>query len=180
MLPFKELYKEKVVPAIKEKFNYRNPMQIPKLTKICLNMGVGDGVFDSKNITSAVMDLTMIAAQKPVVTMAKKSIASFKLRKGVAIGCKVVLRKDKMFQFLERLVLVALPRIRDFRGFSVKNFDGNGNFTFGVKEQIIFPEIDYDKIDKTRGLDITFVTTAKTDEEAKELLAGFNIPFLKI
>jgi large subunit ribosomal protein L5 len=143
-------------------------------------MGVGDGVFDSKNITSAVMDLTMIAAQKPVVTMAKKSIASFKLRKGVAIGCKVVLRKDKMFQFLERLVLVALPRIRDFRGFSVKNFDGNGNFTFGVKEQIIFPEIDYDKIDKTRGLDITFVTTAKTDEEAKELLAGFNIPFLKI
>lgn len=178
MLRFKELYLKEIVSSLKEKFSYSNLMQIPKLTKISLNMGVSDAVLDKKHIDAAVNELTMIAGQKAVITKAKKSIAGFKLREGMDIGCRVTLRKDRMYDFLERLVLIALPRVRDFRGFSIKNFDGRGNFNLGIKEHIVFPEIDYDKINKVRGLNISIVTTAKTDQEAKVLLSGFNLPFI--
>ena len=177
LLRFKELYAKEIVKSLQQKFNYKNVHQMPKLSKIVVNMGVGDAVSDSKVINSAIADLTAITGQKPYVTHAKKSIASFKLREGMKIGCKVTLRSDRMFEFLERLVIVALPRVKEFKGFSVKSFDGRGNMTFGIKEQIVFPEINYDKIDKIRGMDITIVTTAQTDEEAKFLLSGFNLPF---
>jgi len=176
LLRFKELYAKEIVKSLQQKFNYKNVHQMPKLSKIVVNMGVGDAVSDSKVINSAIADLTAITGQKPYVTHAKKSIASFKLREGMKIGCKVTLRSDRMFEFLERLVIVALPRVKEFKGFSVKSFDGRGNMTFGIKEQIVFPEINYDKIDKIRGMDITIVTTAQTDEEAKLLLSGFNLP----
>jgi large subunit ribosomal protein L5 len=177
LLKFKELYIKEIVKSLQEKFLYKNIHQMPKLSKIVVNMGVSDAVSDSKVINHAISDLTAITGQKPYTTHAKKSIASFKLREGMKIGCKVTLRSDRMFDFLERLVIVALPRVKEFKGFSVKSFDGRGNMTFGIKEQIVFPEINYDKIDKIRGMDITIVTTAKTDEEAKLLLSGFNLPF---
>jgi large subunit ribosomal protein L5 len=179
MLRFKELYDTNIKKDLQKKFNYSNPMQMPKLVKICINMGVGEAVADSKVINSAVSDLTAISGQKPVMTLAKTSISTFKLRENMPIGCKVTLRKHRMYDYLERLILIALPRVRDFRGFTIKNFDGKGNFSIGLKEQIVFPEINYDKIDAVRGMDITIVTTAKTDAEAKELLAGFNVPFIK-
>lgn len=177
LLRFKNLYHDFIIDSLKKEFAYTNIHQVPKLQKIVVNMGVGEGVSDSKVINSAVNDLTLISGQKPVITKARKSIATFKLREGMKIGCKVTLRKDRMYDFVERLVIVALPRIKDFRGFSVKSFDRNGNFTFGIKEQIVFPEINYDKIDVIRGMDITFVTTAKTVKEAKSLLSAFNLPF---
>ena len=157
----------------------RNKHEIPKLTKIVLNMGVGDAVTDKKKLTNAMDELTLIAGQKPVMTKARKSIATFKLREGMPIGCKVTLRSDRMYEFLERLVNMALPRVRDFHGISGKNFDGRGNFAFGIKEQIIFPEINYDKVENVRGLDVVICTTAKSDEEAKALLTGFNLPCKK-
>lgn len=177
LLKFKELYTKEIIKVLQEKFSYENAHQMPKLTKIVVNMGVSDAVSDSKVINSAVADMTAITGQKPYITHAKKSIATFKLREGMKIGCKVTLRNDRMFEFLERLVIVALPRVKEFKGFSVKSFDGKGNLTFGIKEQIVFPEINYDKIDKIRGMDITIVTTARTDEEAKALLSGFHLPF---
>ncbi len=177
MLRFRELYKKELAPALQKQFNYDNVMETPRLVKVVLNMGVGDAIADSKVIHEAAKELTLIAGQKAIITEAKKSIAAFKLREGMKLGCKVTLRKDRMFDFLERLVMVALPRVRDFRGLSVKSFDGKGNFNLGIKEHIVFPEINYDKISKIRGLNITIVTTARNDEEAKELLAGFNIPF---
>ena len=157
--------------------NYANPMQVPRLTKVVLNMGVGEGTQDRKKVEAAVGDMTLIAGQKPVVTRAKKSIAGFKLREGMAIGCKVTLRRERMYEFLDRLINIALPRVRDFRGLSKKSFDGRGNFAMGVKEQIIFPEISYDKVDQIRGLDIVICTTAKTDAEAQALLKAFDMPF---
>ncbi len=173
------LYKDKISPALHKQFNYTNVMQIPKLVKITVNMGVGKaGVADSKEVAKAQAELALIAGQKPVITKAKKSIAGFKLREGQPIGCKVTLRGDQMYEFLERLVNIALPRVRDFRGISGKGFDGRGNYSMGLKEQIVFPEIDYDKIDKIRGMDITFVTTATNDNEAKELLKAFKLPFM--
>jgi len=178
MARLQETYEKNIVPAIKEQFGYKNVNEIPKLVKVSINMGVGrDAVADSKAVDAAVKDLTLIAGQKPVISRAKKSIAGFKLREGMPIGCKVTLRQQRMFEFLDRLVNIALPRVRDFRGLSGKSFDGKGNYTIGLKEQIVFPEVDYDKTDKVRGLDITIVTTAKTDEEAKALLSGFNLPF---
>lgn len=177
LLKFKDLYTKNIVKVLQEKFKYANKHQMPKLEKIIVNMGVSEAVSDSKVINFAINDMTAIIGQKPYVTHAKKSIATFKLREGMKIGCKVTIRKDKMYEFLERLVIIALPRVKDFKGFSVKSFDGRGNFTFGIKEQIVFPEINYDKIDKIRGMDITIVTTAKTDAEAKVLLVGFNLPF---
>jgi large subunit ribosomal protein L5 len=178
MLPrFKDLYLNKIKDELSKEFKYSNVHEMPKLEKIIINMGVGEAVADSKVINNAVNDLTLISGQKPIVTKAKKSIASFKLREGMKIGCKVTLRKDRMYDFIERLVLVALPRIKEFKGFSSKSFDGRGNFSFGVKEQIVFPEINYDKIDTMRGMNITIVTSAKSDTEAKALLAGFNLPF---
>ena len=172
-----DFYEKEIVPALQKKFNYKNPMQVPKLEKIVLNMGVGEGAQDKKVVVSAVADMTAISGQKPIVTKAKKSIAGFKLRQGIPIGCKVTLRSKRMYEFLDRLTLSAMPRIRDFRGLNAKQFDGAGNFTFGIKEQVIFPEINYDKIDKIRGMDITFVTTANTNEEGKELLSAFHLPF---
>jgi large subunit ribosomal protein L5 len=177
LLRFKELYSKNIVKSLQEKFKYPNKHQMPKLTKVVINMGVGDAVSDSKVINHAISDMTAITGQKPYTTYAKKSIATFKLREGMKLGCKVTLRRDRMYEFLERLVIVALPRVKEFRGLSVKSFDGKGNITFGIKEQIVFPEINYDKIDKIRGMDVTIVTTAKTDEEAKALLSGFDIPF---
>lgn len=177
LLKFKELYSKHVVKNLQKKFEYTNKHQMPKLSKIVINMGVGDAVLDSKVINFAISDLTAISGQKPYTTYAKKSIATFKLREGMKLGCKVTLRRERMYEFLERLVLVALPRVKEFRGLSVKSFDGRGNITFGIKEQIVFPEINYDKIDKVRGMDITIVTTANTDEEAKALLSEFNLPF---
>jgi len=174
---FKEVYQTQVIKSLQDEFKYSNIHQMPKLSKVVVNMGVGDAVSDSKVINHAISDLTAITGQKPYTTYAKKSIATFKLREGMKLGCKVTLRRDRMYEFLERLVIVALPRVKEFRGLSVKSFDGKGNITFGIKEQIVFPEINYDKIDKIRGMDITIVTTAKTDEEAKALLSGFNIPF---
>lgn len=172
-----EHYEQAVKPALREEFGYANPMQVPRLTKIVLNMGVGEASQDRKKIDGAVSDLTMITGQKPVITKAKKSIAAFKLRDGMTVGTKVTLRRDRMYEFLDRLVNIALPRVRDFRGISSKSFDGHGNYAMGVKEQIVFPEIDYDKVDQIRGMDIIICTNAKTDGEAKALLKGFNMPF---
>ncbi len=170
---------EKVVRAelIKE-FSYENPLQAPRIDKIVINMGVGEATSDSKKINAAVAELTAIAGQKPVITKARKSIATFKLREGMNIGCKVTLRRQRMYEFLDRLITIALPRVRDFRGVSGKSFDGRGNYTLGLKEQLVFPEIDYDKVDKVRGMDIVICTTAKTDAEAKALLKGFQMPFV--
>ena len=177
MTRLRDLYNEQIIPAMKAEFNYANPMEVPKLVKIVLNMGVGEASQDKKKIEGPINDLTLIAGQKPVTTKATKSIAAFKLREGMVIGTKVTLRKDNMFEFLDRLVNIALPRVRDFRGISAKGFDGNGNYAMGLKEQIVFPEIDYDKVDKVRGMDIVICTTAKTDAEAKALLRAFNMPF---
>ena len=179
MTNFEKLYNEVIKKSLVEKFGYQNKHEIPKLTKIVLNMGVGDAVTDKKILTYAMEELTLIAGQKPVMTKARKSIATFKLREGMPIGCKVTLRSDRMYEFLERLVNMALPRVRDFHGISGKNFDGRGNFAFGIKEQIIFPEINYDKVENVRGLDVVICTTAKSDEEAKALLTGFNLPCKK-
>ena len=172
-----EFYKNDVTAQLKEQFSYGSNMEVPKISKITLNMGLGEAVGDKKIIENAVRDMTMIAGQKPVVTLAKKSIAGFKIRDDYPIGCKVTLRRDRMYEFLDRFINIAVPRIRDFRGLNGKAFDGRGNYSIGVKEQIIFPEIDYDKIDKLRGMDITITTTAKTDDEAKALLKNFNFPF---
>lgn len=170
-------YDTVVRSALMKEFGYANPMQVPRLDKIVVNMGVGEAVQDAKKVDSAVADLTAITGQKPVVTRAKKSIATFKLRENMPIGCKVTLRRARMFEFLDRLVNIALPRVRDFRGVSPKSFDGRGNYALGLKEQLVFPEVDYDKVDTVRGMDIVIVTTAKTDAEAKALLRGFDMPF---
>jgi large subunit ribosomal protein L5 len=177
MARLQQIYKEKVVPELIQKFGYKSVMEVPRITKITLNMGLGDAVADKKIIENAVGDLTKIAGQKPVVTKARKAIAGFKIRQGYPIGTMVTLRGQAMYEFLDRFVTVALPRVRDFRGVSGRAFDGRGNYNIGVKEQIIFPEIDYDKIDALRGLNISITTTAKTDEEAKALLASFKFPF---
>ncbi|HQT62137.1 MAG TPA: 50S ribosomal protein L5 [Acidiphilium sp.] len=174
-----QLHYESVVrAALQKEFGYTNPMQVPKLEKIVINMGVGEAAADQKKLDAAVAELTLIAGQKPVKTVAKKAIAGFKIRKGLPIGCKVTLRRARMYEFLDRLVTIALPRVRDFRGISGKGFDGRGNFAMGLKEQIMFPEIEYDKVDEMRGMDIVFVTSAQTDAEAKALLKGFEIPFV--
>ena len=175
----KTIYKEEVIPALIKKFEYKNVNQVPKLEKIVLNMGVGDALFNIKFLSDSLKDLTQIAGQKPVITKAKKSVASFKIRQGMAIGCKVTLRRAMMYEFLDRLITAAIPRIRDFRGISPKSFDGRGNFSMGITEQVIFPEIDYDKVEKIRGMDITIVTSAKTDEEALHLLKELGMPFQK-
>jgi large subunit ribosomal protein L5 len=177
MARLKTLYKDKVVPALMQEFSYRNVMQVPRLNKIVINLGLGEAIQNAKVLESAQAELTALAGQKPVVTRAKKSIANFKLRAGMPIGCKVTLRRDRMYEFFDRLVNVALPRIRDFRGVSGKSFDGRGTYALGVREQIIFPEIDYDKIDKIRGMNIVIGTTAKTDEEGKALLKMMGMPF---
>lgn len=179
MSRLKEKYKGEIIPALGEKFNYTSVMQTPKIEKIIINMGVGDAVANSKALDNAVEELTQIAGQKPVVTRAKKSIAGFRLREGMPIGCKVTLRGARMYEFFDKLVSVSLPRVRDFRGVSTKSFDGRGNYTLGIKEQLIFPEIDYDQVTKVRGMDIVIVTTANTDEEARELLTQFGMPFKK-
>jgi large subunit ribosomal protein L5 len=173
----KEHYETSVRGKLKEQFGYANEMEIPRLDKIVINMGVGEAVADSKKLTAAISDLTKIAGQKPVTTRAKKSIAGFKLREGMPIGCKVTLRSDRMYEFLDRLVNIALPRVRDFRGVNGKSFDGRGNYAMGLKEQIVFPEIEYDQVDEVRGMDIIICTTAKSDEEAKALLGHFDMPF---
>ncbi|ACJ32501.1 50S ribosomal protein L5 [Anoxybacillus thermarum] len=175
----KEKYLKEVVPALMSKFNYKSVMQVPKIEKIVINMGVGDAVQNAKALDNAVEELALISGQKPVVTRAKKSIAGFRLREGMPIGAKVTLRGERMYEFFDKLVSVSLPRVRDFRGVSKKSFDGRGNYTLGVKEQLIFPEIDYDKVNKVRGMDIVIVTTAKTDEEARELLTLLGMPFQK-
>ena len=177
MSQLKTYYHDSVVPKLKEKFNYKNPMEIPKITKIVVNMGLGEAIHNIKIIDAAVEELKEIAGQQPVVTRAKKSIAAFKLREGMPIGCMVTLRKKRMYDFLNKLINVALPRVRDFRGISGKAFDGSGNYSLGVKEQLIFPEIDYDKIDKIKGLNISIVTSAKTNEEGMELLKLMGMPF---
>lgn len=179
MARLREIYEKQIKPALVKEYGYKNEMQIPRLEKIVLNMGVGEAVQDKKILESALEELMLIAGQKPTITKARKSIATFKLREGVGIGARVTLRKAQMFEFLDRLVNIALPRVRDFRGISSKSFDGHGNYAFGIKEHIVFPEIDYDKVNKIRGLDIVFVTTARSDAEAKSLLAGFNMPFAK-
>jgi len=170
-------YDERIVPAMIERFGYKNKLEVPKLDKIVINMGVGEATQDKKKVETAAAELQQIAGQKPVITKAKKSIAQFKLREGMPIGCKVTLRRDRMYEFLDRLVTIAMPRIRDFRGLNPKSFDGRGNYALGLKEQIIFPEINYDQIDKVRGMDVIITTTAKSDEEARELLRLFNFPF---
>ena len=175
----KEKYIQEVTPSMVEKFGYKSVMQTPKVDKIVINMGVGDAVSNAKNLDKAVDELTVISGQKPLITKAKKSIAGFRLREGMPIGTKVTLRGDRMYDFLDKLVSVSLPRVRDFHGISNKAFDGRGNYTLGVKEQLIFPEVDYDKVDKTRGMDIVIVTTAKTDEESRELLTQLGMPFQK-
>ena len=175
----KETYLNEIVPAMEKKFGYTNTMQVPRLSKIVVNMGVGEAKDNAKLLESAMKDMEIITGQKPAMTTAKKSIANFKIREGMKIGCKVTLRGDRMYEFLDRLVNLALPRVRDFRGVNPNAFDGRGNYALGIKEQLIFPEIEYDKIDKTRGMDIIVVTTAKTDEEARELLTLFNMPFAK-
>jgi len=172
-----KFYKDEVVPALTKKFGYTNPMEVPRLTKITINMGVGEAATNKKILENAVADLTKIAGQKPIVTKSRVSVASFKIRDGWPIGCKVTLRRAHMFEFLDRLINISLPRVRDFRGVSGRSFDGRGNYSMGVKEQIIFPEIDYDKTDTLRGMDITITTNAKTDEEAKALLTAFSFPF---
>ena len=174
-----QYYKETVVAELTKKFNYTSVMQVPKIVKIVVNMGVGDSIHNSKLLDAACEDLSIITGQKPLVTKAKKSIAVFKLREGMSIGAKVTLRGERMYEFYDKLVSIALPRVRDFRGVNPNAFDGRGNYALGIKEQIIFPEIEYDKVDKVRGMDIIFVTTAKTDEEARELLRLFNMPFAK-
>lgn len=175
----KEIYNNEIVDAMMKKFGYKNVMEVPKLEKIVINMGVGEAKENAKLLDSAVKDLEIIAGQKAVLTKAKKSVANFKLREGMAIGCKVTLRGEKMYEFADRLINLALPRVRDFRGVSANSFDGRGNYALGIKDQLIFPEIEYDKVDKVRGMDIIIVTTAKTDEEARELLTLFNMPFKK-
>ncbi|MBQ6293433.1 MAG: 50S ribosomal protein L5 [Lachnospiraceae bacterium] len=175
----KEQYLNEIVPAMEKKFGYTNTMQVPKLSKIVVNMGVGEAKDNAKLLESAMKDMEIITGQKPVMTTAKKSIANFKIREGMKIGCKVTLRGDRMYEFLDRLVNLSLPRVRDFRGVNPNAFDGRGNYALGIREQLIFPEIEYDKIDKTRGMDVIIVTTAKTDEEARELLTLFNMPFAK-
>jgi large subunit ribosomal protein L5 len=177
MARLKEYYTTTVVPELKKQFGYSNPMEIPRITKITLNMGVGEAVADRKVMEHAVEDMTRISGQKPIVIKARKSVAGFKVREGWPVGCKVTLRRERMYEFLDRLINIAIPRTRDFRGMNPRSFDGRGNYNMGVKEQIIFPEIDYDKIDALRGMDITFTTTAKTDEEARALLAAFSFPF---
>jgi len=172
-----EKYKNEIVPKLKEKFSYSSVMQVPHIKKISVNMGVGEAAADKKVLTNAIADLEKIVGQKPVQTLARKSIATFKIREGWPIGCKVTLRKSRMYEFLDRLITIALPRVRDFRGLSVKSFDGRGNFTLGLKEQIVFPEIEYDKIDALRGMDITIATSAKTNKEAFALLQALNFPF---
>ncbi len=178
MTRLREHYEKVVRPTLMKEFDYTNPMQVPRLEKIVVNMGVGEAVQDSKKLNAAVSDLTMIAGQKPVVTKSRKSIATYKLRAGMNIGCKVTLRRARMYEFLDRLITVALPRVRDFRGVPGDSFDGRGNYALGLKEQIVFPEIDYDKIDEVRGMDIVIVTTARSDAEAKALLKGFDMPFV--
>ena len=177
MARLQQVYKEKVIPKLLTEFAYKNVMQVPRVEKITLNMGVGEAVADKKQIENAVRDMTAIAGQKPVVTKARKSIAGFKIRDGWPIGCKVTLRGEHMWEFLDRLIAISIPRIRDFRGLNGKAFDGRGNYSMGVREQIMFPEIDYDKVDALRGLDITITTSAQTDEEGKALLKAFNFPF---
>jgi large subunit ribosomal protein L5 len=177
MARLKELYNKEIVGQLMKKFNYKSVMQVPKITKITLNMGVGEAVGDKKVLNFAVENMTQIAGQKPIVTNARKSIAGFKIREGWPIGCKVTLRKEKMYEFLDRLISISLPRTRDFRGLNPKSFDGQGNYSMGIKEQIVFPEIDFDKIDTIRGLDICITTTAKTNEEGKALLEAFDFPF---
>ena len=174
-----ENYKKNIVNSLQDKFKYKNVMEIPKIEKVVINMGLGEAVKDSKKIEIAQKELSAITGQFPVITKAKKANASFKLREGMSVGLKVTLRKSKMYEFIDRLINIALPRVRDFRGISGKSFDGNGNYSLGLKEQFIFPEIEYDTVDTPRGMDITIVTTAKTDEEAKELLSNFNFPFVK-
>lgn len=174
-----DLYKNTLEPQLTKEFSYKNPFEVPHLKKIVLNMGIGDGVKDSKKIDLALEQLTIIAGQKAIITKAKKSIAGFKLREGMDIGVKVTLRGERMYEFLDRLITIALPRVRDFRGVSDKSFDGNGNYNLGIKEQIVFPEINYDRIDQVRGLDISIHTTARTNKEAKTLLQGFGMPFFK-
>ncbi|MGL5260553.1 MAG: 50S ribosomal protein L5 [Lachnospiraceae bacterium] len=179
MSRLKDIYNEQIVEAMTKKFGYKNVMEVPKLDKIVINMGVGEAKDNAKVLEAAVKDMETIAGQKAVLTRAKNSIANFKLREGMPIGCKVTLRGEKMYEFLDRLVNLALPRVRDFRGVNPNAFDGRGNYSLGIKEQIIFPEIEYDKVDKVRGMDVIFVTTAKTDEESRELLTLFNMPFAK-
>ena len=173
----KEHYDTELKSSLMEEFGYKNVMEVPRLEKIVINMGVGEAVADSKKIKSAVTEMALIAGQQPVVTKAKKSVATFKLREGMPVGCKVTLRRERMYEFLDRLVTIALPRVRDFRGLSGKSFDGRGNYAMGLKEQIVFPEIDYDSVDEIRGMDIIICTTAKTDQEARALLKGFDMPF---
>ena len=177
MARLQQKYRDSIVKQLMESQGYSNPMDVPRIEKITLNMGVGDGVSDKKVVEAARTDMEKIAGQKPVITIARKSVAAFKLREGSPIGCKVTLRKQNMYEFLDRLISISVPRIRDFRGLNGKSFDGRGNYSMGVKEQIIFPEIDYEKIDKIRGMDITITTSAKTDDEAKALLKAFNFPF---
>jgi len=179
MNALKQKYVDEIVPSMTEKFKYKSVMQVPTIDKIVINMGVGDAVQNSKALDSAVEELTLISGQKPVITRAKKSIAGFRLREGMPIGAKVTLRGERMYEFLQKLISVSLPRVRDFRGVSKKAFDGRGNYTLGVKEQLIFPVIDYDKVNKVRGLDVVIVTTSNTDEEARELLAQLGMPFQK-
>ncbi|WP_024615607.1 50S ribosomal protein L5 [Clostridium sp. Ade.TY] len=177
MTRLQEKYEKEIIPAMIEKFGYENIMQVPRLEKIVINMGVGEAKDNQKVLESAVSDLTLISGQKPILTRAKKSVANFKIRENMALGCKVTLRKANMYEFADKLMSIALPRVRDFRGVSAKSFDGRGNYSLGIKEQLIFPEIEYDKIDKVRGMDIIFVTTANTDEEARELLRFLGMPF---
>jgi large subunit ribosomal protein L5 len=179
MARLQQYYQKQVVPQLMKQFGFKSSMEVPRITKITLNMGVGEGTQDRKKVTTAVEEMELIAGQKPVVTKAKKSIAQFKLREGMAIGCKVTLRRERMWEFLDRLVNIALPRIRDFRGVNPRSFDGQGNYSMGISEQIVFPEIDYDKIDALRGMDICITTTAKTNEQGRALLEAFNFPFRK-
>jgi large subunit ribosomal protein L5 len=177
MARLKDFYQEKVIPQLTEQFGYKTPMQVPRITKITLNMGLGEALTDKKVLEHATADMTTISGQKPIVTMARKSVAGFKVREGWPIGCKVTLRRERMYEFLDRLISIAIPRVRDFRGLSPKSFDGRGNYSMGVREQIIFAEIDYDRIDALRGMDITITTSAATNEEGRALLAAFNFPF---
>ncbi len=176
MTRLQDYYEKTVRPLMQEKFSYGNPMQIPRLEKVVINMGVGEAVLDSKKIDAAAQDMTLISGQKPIIIQARKSVATFKLREGMPVGCKVTLRHNRMYEFLDRLINIALPQVRDFRGLPAKSFDGRGNFAMGLQEQIVFPEIDYDTVDEIRGMDIVIVTTARTDDEARALLKGFNMP----
>ena len=177
MTRLQERYREVVRPALMQEFGYKNPMEVPRIDKIVVNMGVGEAVQDAKKMDAAVADLTAITGQHPVVIRARQSIATFKLRKNMPVGCKVTLRRQRMYEFLDRLITVALPRVRDFRGVSTKSFDGRGNYALGLREQLVFPEVDYDKVDQVRGMDIVIVTSARTDDEARALLKGFDMPF---